>query len=159
MRGRAGIAAALAVVAIGSVAFAWLDDPPDLTAADAVTAAEGAFAAAGLDASVDRSPVRTTYAPARRDPVEVWSVQATVRREPIELQLARSGARPLSIDDRTLDGSAYVLSKVEYESVARHVDDPALARTIRRNIALTTAAALVVGLAIAHAATATKEDP
>jgi hypothetical protein len=159
MRVRVAIAAALAVVAIGSVAFAWLDGPPDLTASDAVTAAEDAFAAAGLDAAVDRAPVRTTYVADTSEPVEVWSVQATVRREPIELQLARSGARPVSMDDRTLDGSAYVLSELEYASVARHVDDPALARSIRRNVAVTAAAVLIVGLALAHAAIATKEHP
>lgn len=158
MRVRVAIAAALAVVAIGMVAVAWFQDPPELTADDAVTAAEDAFTAAGLEASVDRAPFRTTYTSGARDPVEVWSVQATVRREPIELLLERSGARPVSIDDRTLDRSRFVLSELEYASVARHIADPARARTIQRNIALTTAAALVVGLAIAHVAAATKEE-
>ncbi len=155
MSPRLVVAAAAAVVAIASVAAGWLDDAPDLTAADAVDATQDAFDAAGLDASVDTDPVRATYDSRTHDRVEVWSVLATVRDEPVELQIARSGAHPMFIDDRTLDHTAFVLSRVEYEAVAGHVDDPALARTVRRNIALTFAAVLVVALSIAHAAIAT----
>ncbi len=149
------VAAAAAVVAVGSVAAGWLEEAPELTAADAVEATQAAFDDAGLDASVQTDPVRATYESRAREPVAVWSVLVTVREEPVQLQIARSGARPIAIDDRTLDGSAYVLSELEYESVADHVDDPALARTVRRNIVLTLAAVAVVALAIAHAAVAT----
>jgi len=154
MRWRTVAAACVAAVAVVVVALGWLQRVPELTAADAVTATEDAFRGAGLDATVEPHPVRTTYASRTRDPVDVWAVRATVRAEPVQLQLARDGAQPVAIDDRTLDGATYVLSELEYESVARHVDDPALARVVRRNISLTTAAVLVVAMALAHAAVA-----
>ena len=157
-------ATALAVVAIGTVGAAWLEEPPVLTAADAADAAEHAFAGAGVDAAIRGEPSPSTYARRERGPVDVWLVLMAVRDEIVQLQLSRSGADPVAIDDRTIDGSSYVLSDAEYESVARHVDDPALDRQVRRNIAITVAAALVVAVALALVATApdqepTKEDP
>ena len=142
----------LAAVAIVVVGVGWQEEVPELTASDAVDAAEDALRGAGLDATVEPDPVPTVYASLTRDPVEVWAVQATVRAEPIELQLARDGAQPVALDDRTLDGSAYVLSDAEYESVVGQVDDPARSRAIQRNALITFAAALVVALALAHIA-------
>jgi hypothetical protein len=161
MRGRVLASVAISVVAVAVVAIAWLQDVPDISGDDAVAAAERALADAGLDADVDPEPQRSVYTTASRDQIDVWAVRATVRSEPIELQLAVAGAHPITIDDRTTDGAAYVLSELEYKAVAANVDDPALARTLRRNISLTVAAALVIALAIAHAAIAarTKEDP
>ena len=52
-----------------------------------------------------------------RDPVDVWAVRATVRPSPSSCS-SPAGAHPVAIDDRTLDGSAYVLSELEYEAVA-----------------------------------------
>ena len=156
MHPRVVAAVALAAVAVAVVAVGWLQDVPDITADDAVTAAEGALEEAGLEADVEPEPQRGVYTTRSSDPVDVWAVHATVRTVPIELQLALAGAHPVSIDDRTPDGSAYVLSEVEYEAVASSVDDPALARQLRRNIALTFAAALVVALAVAHAAVAAR---
>ena len=150
-RWRAVAALGLAAMAIGVAGAGWWDDVPELTANDAVVATEQALRDAGLDATVEPDPERTTYASRTHDPVDVWIVRATVRAEPIELQLARAGAHPVAIDDRTLDGASYVLSGLEYESVAAHVDDPARARAIRRNMALTAGAVLVIALAIAHA--------
>ena len=158
MRPRLVATAATAVVAIGSVAAGWLADAPDLTADDAVDVTEDAFEGAGLDASVDTEPMRTIYESGTRQPVDVWSVLVRVRDEPVEVQIARSGARPMFIDDRTVDRTAYVLSEPEYESVFSHVDDPTRDRVIRRNIALTLAAVLVVALATAHAAVATNQE-
>jgi len=142
----------LVVAAVLMVGAAWQEAVPELNASDAVDAAEDALRGAGLDATVDPNPVPTVYASLTRDAVEVWAVQATVRSEPIELQLARDGAQPVALDDRTLDGSAYVLSDAEYESVVGHVDDPARSRAIQRNALITFAAALVVALALAHIA-------
>jgi hypothetical protein len=158
MRAPVAAAACLAVVAIAAVGLAWLQDVPEISAHDAVRAAEHAFQRAGLDATVEGDPVRAVYASRSHDPVDVWAVQATVQTgsgstEPVQLRLARAGAQPVSIDDRSLDGSAYVLSDDEYATVAGNVDDPARARTVRRNIVLTIAAALVVALALVHAAT------
>lgn len=152
MRWRQLGAGALAVVAMAAVGVGWFEDVPALTADDAVQATQEAFRSAGIDATVEPVAIRSTYASRTREPVDVWAVRATVRAEPVELQLARSGAHPVAIDDRTLDGTTYVLSELEYGAVARGVDDPSLARQLRRNIALTTAAVLVVGLTIALAA-------
>src|SRR5688572_8416996 len=154
---RSVAAIGLVIVAIVTTGLAWREDVPDLTARDAVTAMEDALDRADIDATVQPDPVKTTYASRARDPVEVWAVRATVRSEPIELKLARSGAQPVAIDDRNEDGSAYVLSELEYAELAENVDDPARARTIRRNIALTIAAVLVLVLVLAHAATSQKE--
>ena len=144
-------AIALGVVAIGCVGVAWFQDPPELTAEDAADATEGAFADAGLDAALRGEPSPSTYARQDRDPVEVWLVLVAVRDELVQVQLTRSGANPVLIDDRTIEGSEFVLSDSEYESVADHVDDPTLARTVRRNLVITLAAALVVALCLALA--------
>lgn len=146
-------ATALAVVAIGSVGVAWFEEPPALTAADAADAAEGAFEDVGIEAALRGEPSPSTYATSDRGLVDVWLVLVAVRGELVQLQLARDGAGPVSMDDRTIDGSRFVLSRHEYESVARHVDDPALARAVRRNVMITIASVLVVALALALVAT------
>ena len=97
------------------------------------------------------NPTPATYDAGGRDPIEVWVVQATVRSNPVELQLARVGAHAVYIDDRTPDGSAFLLSDLEYESVAAQLDDPTRVARIRRNIAITVAAVLVVAVALGHA--------
>jgi len=140
------------LVAIGVVGAGWLADVPDITAAEAVEVAESAFGGAGVAATVDPEPSADMYLYRTKPPVEVWIVRATVRSTPIEVFLARSGAQPVSIDDRTADGGDYVLSELEYAAVARGVEDPALARLVRRNITLTLAAVLVVATALALAA-------
>jgi hypothetical protein len=158
MRLRAALAAAVALVAIAAVAVAWLEDLPELSAADAVTATEAALGDAGLEAEVAPEPIRTTYTSRSHAPVDVWEVHAIVRSEPIALSLAAAGAVPIAIDDRNADGSAYVLSDAEYESLAHSVDDPARARAVERNSWLTAAAVLVVALAVAHAAHAAQPE-
>ena len=159
MRWQSVPAICLAAAAILVVGAAWREDVPELTASDAVASAEDALGAAGLDATVEPNPVPTVYASLTRDAVEVWAVQATVRSEPIELQLTRVGAQPVALDDRIVDGSAYVLSDVEYESIVAHVDNPARDRVIQRNALVTFAAALIVALALAHAAVNPRKGP
>jgi hypothetical protein len=151
-------AAALAGVAIGAVALGWRQDPPHLTADGAARAVEAAFAGADLDASVEGEPVRASYTTRAGTPVEVWSVLVIVREQPVQLQISRADARAVAIDDLTLDGASYVLSDAEHESVAKRVDDTTLDHQLRRNITLTVAAALVVALAIAHAALAIPKE-
>jgi hypothetical protein len=131
-------------VAVGIACAGWLADVPEITASEAVEVAEDAFAGAGVDAAVAAEPVADTYVSRSQRSVEVWRVRATVRDAPIDVLLARSGAQPVAIDDRSADGTAYVLSEAEYDSVAGRVDDPALERRVARNIALTLAAGLVV---------------
>ncbi len=150
-RPRVGLAILLGVVAVATVGAGWLAGVPELTAAEAVDAAEGGFAAAGLAAAVDPVPSRSTYVSRTQRTVEVWTVRATVRSASIEVRLARSGAQPVAIDDRTPDGTEHVLSETEFDAVAGGFDDPALDRVVRRNIALTVAAVLVVAMAIALA--------
>jgi len=158
-RPRVALGAVAAVLALGVVAVAWLQDVPKITASDAVDATEAALEEAGLEAEVEPEPQRTTYASRTRDPIDVWAVRVTVRSEPIELQLALAGAHPVVIDDRAADGSRYVLSEIEYEAIADNVEDPAWTRRLERNIWLTIAAALVLALVIAHAVKALTEEP
>ena len=158
MRARVGVAAGVAAVAIGAVAVAWFQDVPELSAEDAVVAAEHALEDAGLEAEVAPDPLRTTYTSRSRELTDVWAVRATVRAEPIELRLAIAGADPVAIDDRTPDGSSYVLSDLEYEAVVSSVEDPARARAIQHDIWFTFAAALVVALATIHAAVAARPE-
>ncbi len=148
---RLGALAALAVVAVGVVAAGWLEPVPEISAADAVVAADRAFARAGLEAEVEDDPARGTYVSDNQEPVDTWTVRATVRSAAVLVHLARAGAQPVSIDDRAPNGTQYVLSELEYRSVARSVDDPSLTRTVRRNIALTLGAVLVVADALALA--------
>jgi hypothetical protein len=155
---RSVAAVGLATVAIVTAGQAWREDVPDLTATDAVVAMEDALESIGLEATVAPDPVSTTYASRTREPVAVWAVRATVRSEPIELQLARSGAHPVAIDDRNRDQTSYVLSELEYEALATNIDDPGRTRTIRRNVVLTVAAILVIALALAHAATIPRKE-
>jgi hypothetical protein len=159
MGGRPVAAFGLAAIALVIAGLAWWEDVPALTAADAVTAAEHGFAGAGLDAEVGADPFPTTYASNTRDPVDVWSVQATVRSELVHLQLSRVGADPVAIDDRALDGSSYVLSDLEYQALAAHLDDPARDRRVRRNLAVTTAAVAILAVALALAAAAPRKEP
>jgi hypothetical protein len=158
VRRRSLAAAALAGVAIVAVAIGWLEDPPPLTAERAADAAEAAFASTGLDASVEGDPVSASYIRRTGAPVDVWTVLVIVREQPVQLQISRADARAVAMDDLTLDGASYVLSDAEYESVAKRVDDTTLDRQLRSNIALTVAAALVVALAIVHAALATPKE-
>jgi hypothetical protein len=148
---RISLAILFGLIAIGAVGAAWLDGVPDITAEEATDVAAEAFEAAGLRAAVDPDPSPGTYVSHSHRTVEVWTVRATVRSALVEVRLARSGAQPVSIDDRSADGSAYVLTEHEYEAVASGIDDPALSRVVRRNIALTLAAVLVVALALALA--------
>jgi hypothetical protein len=159
MRPRAVASIGLVVVAVATLAAAWWSDPAALTASEAVEAVEGALADAGLDATVEADPTSDTYRSRTREAIDVWAVRATVRSEPIELRVARVGADPVAIDDRNPDGTSYVLSDHEYQTVASHVEDVARSRRLRRNVALTVGALLVVGLALRHATLATREEP
>lgn len=152
MRRRLARCAGPAIVSIVAVGAGWLEDVPQITAGEAVHAAEVAFERAGVAAEVEDPPAASTYVSrSQRRPVAVWTVRATVRAAPVVVLLARSGAQPVSIDDRSPNGTEHILSDVEYGAVARSIDDPALTQAVRRNIALTLAAVLVIALSISHA--------
>ncbi len=146
---RLAVCALVAALAVAVVAIGWLDGVPEISAAEASRAAQAAFDRADLAAVIDSQPTASTYASSTRPAVEVWTVRATVRSAPVALLLARSGAQPVQIDDRTPNGSGYVLSEIEYGVLAEGVEDPALRRIVARNITLTVAAVLVVAVSLA----------
>lgn len=131
---------ALVVTAVG-----WLQAPDDITGAEAVTAAKSAFLAAGLPDGVVRPQVEPGDYPAGpgRSPIPVWRTFADVEGGTVELWLARSDGEAVFLDDRTPDGTAQLLSEAQSEVLADHYENPALGRQVRRNLALTAAAALI----------------
>lgn len=147
------VAGAVASVAIGATLVGWLQAPAELTAAEAVEAAQEAYAAAGLAAvEVDEEAVSGTYNPGGDDdPVPVWLTSATLDGGTIALWLARDDGEAVYLDDRTPDGAAQLLTAAQAQAIGDHDGGPAVARQIRRNLALTVAAALVLGLAVRHA--------
>lgn len=149
---------ALASVAVGVVAAAWWRDVPDITDRQAVSATKAAFEDAGVDATVHPIATRRRYVSPQRSAVDVWWVRATVGSSQVDLSLARSGAQPVAIDDRTPDRASYALTDAEYEAVARSIEDLALARAVERNVTLTVAAALVVAVCLALGATVARRE-
>lgn len=148
---RLAMCAAAATVAIGVVAAGWLEEVPEITAAEANEVVQAALDGARVPGVVEGEPTASSYASGTQPAVEVWTVRARVRSTPIAVLLARSGAQPVQIDDRGPSGTEYVLSDAEYDGLARGVEDPALDRLLVRNITLTLAAALVVAMALALA--------
>lgn len=142
---------ALAVTAVG-----WLEAPGGITGAEAVAAARGAFAAAGLaDGDVRPQAEPGDYPSGRgRPPIPVWKTFADVEGGTVELWLARSDGESVFLDDRTPDGTAQLLSEAQFAVLADHYENPALGRQVRRNLVLTAAAALLalVAATIAHGA-------
>jgi hypothetical protein len=139
----------IGVVALGAVAAAWLQDPDPVTADQAVGVAERAFAAAGLpDAVVDGSPIAGVYtSPERGRRIEVWRTTAAIDGGDVELWLARADGEAVYLDDRTADGSAQLLTEEQFEALADHEDEPNLGSHLRRNVAITAAAVLLLALA------------
>lgn len=140
---------ALVVTAVG-----WLQAPDGITGAEAITAARGAFVAAGLTDGVVRPQAEPGDYPAGpgRSPIPVWKTFADVGGGTVELWLARSDGESVFLDDRTPDGTAQLLSEAQFDVLADHYENPALGRQVRRDLALTAAAALValVAATIAH---------
>jgi hypothetical protein len=136
------------VVAVVTAAAGWAADRPDITAREAVSAAGDALARADLPAQVDPRPIPETYRSRSQSEVQVWRVRATLDQGRIELYLARAGAQPVAIDDRSADGTAYLLSDRQYSAVARSMEDPALSRAMQRRVGLTVGAVLVAAVAL-----------
>lgn len=139
-----GLVAAL-VVAVG-----WLQPPADITSAEAVRAARGAFRAAGIeDARVDPDPRPGTYQPADGGPpLSVWRTTTSVPGGSVELWFAREDGEPVFLDDRSGDGAVQLLSDAQFRALAAHYENPATDRQIRRNLALTVAAGLATAVAV-----------
>jgi hypothetical protein len=145
------LCALLGLVAAATAAAGWVADPPEITGAEAVTAARAAFARADLPAQVDDRPVADTYRPRSRDAVDVWRIRADLRAGVVELFLARAGAAPVAVDDRNPHRSEYVLSDAQYETLVSSVQDPSADRTTSLRVGLVVGAALVVAVATALA--------
>jgi hypothetical protein len=144
------IGAGLGLTAIAVVAVGWLQSPDHITAAEAVAAAESAYAAAGLrGAAVDHHPKAGEYvAETGRDHVAVWETVATLDGGTVHLWLSRADGESVFLDDRAPDGSSQLLSDAEFQQLADHYENPAIGRQVRRNLVLTAAAALVALLGV-----------
>lgn len=143
-------AVGLGLVAVVVVAAAWLQSPPDITGAEAVRAARGAFRAAGVEgARVDGHPKAGTYQPPDGGaPLPVWRTSTRVRGGTVQLWLAREDAEPVFLDDRSGDGAVQLLSDAQFRALAAHYENPATGRQVRRNLVLTVAAALATAVAV-----------
>lgn len=144
------VVALLGVVALASAAIGWLQYPGHITAAEARAVAQGAFEAAGIDdAVVDPGPTPGLFSAAGDDErVRVWKTSAEIEGGTIELWLQRSDGLAVFIDDRTPDGAEALLTDDQVDRIEGYADNPAEGRQIRRNIALTAAAALIMIIAI-----------
>lgn len=148
------VAGAAALVAVVVTAVGWLQSPSALTGDEAVAVAKEAFAAAGLaDAVVRSRPEPGDYSPGGdAAEVPVWKTFAELDDGTVELWLAKADGESVFLDDRTPDGTSQLLSQAQFEQLADHYENPALARQVRRNVVLTLAAALValVGVTLAR---------
>lgn len=139
----------LAAVSIGCVAVAWWEDPPPVTAEEAADAVARALTGAGLRATVAPDPLASTYEPRGGERTPVWLAFATVEGGTIQVSVSQRGARPLFVDDRSPNGGQQLLSEAQFRAVTGGIDDPGRQRLVQRNVALTTAAALVLAMATA----------
>lgn len=144
------LAALAAVVAVAVTAVAWLQAPSDISGHEAVQAARAAFAAAGLaDADVRPRAEPGDYSTGTgKAPIRVWKTFADLEGGTVELWLAQTDGESVFLDDRTPDGTSQLLTDVQFQELADHYENPALGRRVRRNLALTLAAALVALVAV-----------
>ena len=147
---RRSAALLIGLVAIALTAVGWLQRPDHITAGEAVRAATGAFRAAGLeDASVALRAVAGTYEPGDdQPPIQVWKTEAELEDGTVDLWLAREDGEPVFVDDRTSDGAAQLLTDAQFRKIGDHSENPALGRQVRRNLLVTLAAALILGIAL-----------
>ena len=147
---RKSAALLLGLVAVALTATAWLQRPDHITAGEAIRAATGAFEAAGLrDASVALRAEPDTYdAGGDADAVDVWKTRANLEDGTVELWLSREDGEPVYLDDRTADGAAQLLTDVQFREIGEHFENPALGRQLRRNLLVTVAAALILGVSV-----------
>lgn len=148
---RRSVCAVLALAAVGIAVAGWAKDRPNISSPQAVSAVRHAFATAQVTVAVGERPFADTYVSKAKQAVDVWRVEAQTRDGKVELFLARADARPVAIDDRTPDGSGYLLTAGQYDAVARGIDDPSLATAVRQRVGLTVGAVLIVAMALALA--------
>ena len=125
---------------------------PSSTAADAVSVAEDALAAGGVDAIVDPAPGSGTYTTSAGQDVDVWKVLAEVGGDLVAVWVARDDGQPVFLDDRAPGGAGQVLSESAVTAVGAHRDNPAFDRHLRRNLVVTAAAVLLAVVAVQAAA-------
>lgn len=147
------LAALAGVVAVVVTAVGWLQTPGKITGREAVQTARHAFAAAGLaDAEVRPRAEAGDYSVGTgKAPIEVWKTFAALEGGTVELWLAQADGESVFLDDRTPDGTSHLLTDAQFQELADHDENPALGRRVRRNLALTLAAALVALVAVTFA--------
>jgi hypothetical protein len=146
---RWSVALLAAGVAIACVLVAWLQDPNPIDAGDAVVAARSAFRRAGVEATVEDAAAPGVYEPVSGGgPVAVYRTTADVGGVPVVLYLRRSDAAPVYLDDRSADGASQLLSDAAFSRLIGHVDNPAADDLVVRNLLVTVAAVLIVGVAV-----------
>ena len=79
----------------------------------------------------------------------MWKTEATLEAGTVDLWLAREDGEPVFLDDRTADGAAQLLTDAQFRQIGDHFENPALGRQVRRNLLVTLAAGLIVGVAAA----------
>jgi hypothetical protein len=137
----------LALVVVLVTAFAWLQQPDHITAAEAVRAARGAFEAAGLDVVVAGHPEAGRYDPGGgEERIAVWRTSAQLDGATIALWLSRDDGEAVWLDDLTPDGTSRLLSDAQFQAVGDHYENPALGRQVRRNLVVTAAAAVILAV-------------
>lgn len=140
-------AAALGLVAIVALVLGWLQNPSHITAHEAVTAAEEAFVSGGVrGATVAPVPAAGVYKGSRGERIAVWKTSAKLHGGTVELWLARADGELVFLDDRSNDGSSRLLTDKQFQRLAAFHKNPGVPRQVRRNVALTFGATLVMAL-------------
>jgi hypothetical protein len=148
MRAAGGIACV--VVGVVALLVAWLQDPPPLDRSDAREVARVALEHAGFDDVEVRPRVRPgTYTSEAYDGVEVWKTRSRVQGGVVELFIARADGLIVLLGDPHPDGQGWLLTDEQYERLRQVDENPARDRWLRRNVAVTAAAAVLVPLGAA----------
>lgn len=143
----------VAFVAMGAAAAAWFTPTPALDGSDAVDAAVGAMAAAGIEATPIERPERGVHTTDLGTEVDSWFVFLEVPvggvPEPIELRVQRSTGQLVYVDDRIgPDDQERLLDDAEFRALADHTYDDAREDWVRRNAAASVGALVAAGTAL-----------
>lgn len=137
------------VASTGSVAVAWSEPRPDLTPADAVAVAEGAFARIGYEATAVGNPAPGERALADGRTIDVQIVKLDIDGEEIVVEVRGDVGELVHVDDVVgTDGSRYLLEPGEFEELGRFRDQRATRRRAGRNARVSLAAILSAALAV-----------
>jgi hypothetical protein len=150
MAGVRALGAVCAIIGVVAVLWAWLQGPPELDRADAREVVERALAHAGFDdVAVGRAVLPGTYVSDAHDETPVWETTAEVDVGTVELHVARANGLVVFLRDLAPDGTGHLLTDAQYERL-RQVDvNPQRGPWLRRSVAASAAAMLIVPLGTA----------